>query len=364
MKITLDITKHISILKSIVSLASQMTVPEYLSYIYVGCSKRTLTLQSTNLEATKFCTITLDQEYPDFKSLIHHQALAQVLAIFTGTISIDFVKGIISQGSTKIHFKTLDPNSFPEIKVGTNKAPSDTPVWDESEIADLKKSIDICLPCVSTEVSRIRLCTINLKSSGGNMFMQATNGHVLAKIRLVKPSYTDFDCLIPSSSIKHISSFLATTAFPTIFLDAGHIVLSDITQTVAVRLIQEVFPDIDAIIPKPSDDAINFSITDELRQAVRQVQKVASDSACLLHIDQHNRFFVHGKTATGELVYEWKDEEYDEDKEPHKALFQTSYLSNTINHTDVGQQMNEHTPLMCRSNDDKVLLLSMARRTS
>jgi len=365
MKITLDITKHLPVLKGLITLASQLTVPEYLSYIYLGCSKSTLTLKATNLEATKIAEFDLDQEVSeDITILMHNQSLAQAIAIFNGKITIDFDKQTISQGSVKIYYKSHDPSDFPS-PFDAFEIDESVPIWSDEELTDLKKAIDLTLPCADTSGQRARLQTLHLVSVGKNLVLEATNGYTLAQVTLLKESYAQFSTLIPISSIKHVKSFLETTAFPTITLAKGHILFKDSSQFIAVRLVQEDYPDTSSIIPKNVDELRTYEINDTLKRCLKQVAKVQTDkevSHIALSVDKQNNFLIVGSDNSGHDLYEYADEGFEE-AGCHFAKFSTLYLGHAVAHTTRAYQGGALVPLVCVDDAKKVLMLVMSRRS-
>ena len=365
MKITIDLTKHVPVVKSIIALASQLTSPEYLSYIYVGVSDTILTLKSTNLEATKIAQFDLDQAVSEkIEILMHHQSLAQAISIFSGKITIDFDKQVISQGSVKIYYKAHDPKEYPEI-FSDFEIDESTPVWDEAELIDLKKAIDLTSPCADTTGQRARLGTLHLFTSDDNLILEATNGYTLARVRLEKKSYIDFNTLIPISSLKHVKSFLDTTIYPTITLAKGHILFKDVSQFVAVRLFQEYFPDTRSIIPKEYENSpIMYELNATLKTCLKQVAKVQTDkevSHIMLSVAQQNNFLIVGSDTSGHDLYEYADDDFVEEG-CASSKFSTAYFGHAIAHTTKAYQSGVLTPLVCEDDTKKILILVMARR--
>lgn len=359
MKISLDITKQASIIKAIATLASQMASPEYLAFVYISIEGTSMTLKASDLSVSKIAKIQLDQEYPSYTVLIHHSALLNMLSIMSGKVYIDFSAHEIKQGSTKLKFSVIaETNVFPTIEDFCTT--DEHPIWSESEIVDLKKAIDICSPCIETSGTRPRLSGILFNSVDSSLYLTSTDGHRLARVKLDKTSYMDMDALIPLKAIKHIQAFLATTAFPIIYMQGSELVLSDSIQAMSVRLIDEAFPDVKSIIPKKDDSFFSFTISDNLKLACKNLLKLSSQGSLRLQYDEQKRLALYGDSENMTRIFEFIEDDFSENS--YESIYKTSYLTHAISYTDRAYQKGSVAPLVCESADDKILMLVMCRR--
>jgi DNA polymerase III sliding clamp (beta) subunit (PCNA family) len=199
------------------------------------------------------------------------------------------------------------------------------------------------------------------------LILEATNGYTLARVTLEKKSYLDFNTLIPISSLKHVKNFLDTTIYPTITLAKGHILFKDVSQFVAVRLIQEDFPDTRSIIPKEYENSpIVYELNATLKQCLKQVAKVQTDkdvSHIMLSVDKQNNFLIVGSDTSGHDLYEYADDDFVEEG-CASSKFSTAYFGHAIAHTTKAYQSGVLTPLVCEDDNKKILILVMARRSN
>lgn len=359
MKFSLDITKHSSQLKAVISLAKLAKMPEYLSMIKFQIVGNDLLVSSTDLQMTLCSTLALaSTDHVDATILIHFESIQQVLSVCSGVVDFDLKKNTATQDKITIFLQSLDAQSYPTIETPT--IPDECLTWDDKEVKDLSHAFALALPFVGKDESRIRLCSVNFVCEDGTINMYSTNGHAATYQQLNKNlgKAQNFNCLIPSSAITHIQSFLSSTTYPAIFKQGSNLVFSDIHRSLAIRLLQEDFPDIHAVLPKKH--SFDYKVTDDMKKALGQCKKVGGgDSTILLSLDEFNNFKLIC-TVKAQEVYQYNTLLADP---IYTMRFQLDYLWHGFTNTDLAyHSLSEITPLVLQSSDTKTKMLVMPRR--
>lgn len=362
MKFSLDISQHATSLKALIALAKTRREPSYLSMMKFELVDHTLHITSTNLDQILSFVIPLDDlTHEGTACLIHHESILQVIALCSGVVHFDITNDIATFGKTKVFLRTQDVDLFPQVDMPpkTTKAL----VWEEDDTQELLSAFNMALPCVSKEEARIRLCGVHFVCENGNLHLEATNGHVCIVVKLKKKleETTNFKCIIPSSAITHIQNMLTKGIYPTIFKHLGNLVLWDMLagKLLMIRLIDEDFPDIQTIIPK--QHTFEYEITEDMRKQLSLGKKVCgSEAYTTISLDSLNNFKLVGHSQTQQVF------EYDtlQDTPIYKMNFKVDYLHHAFLHTDkCYHSLSEFNPLLAKTEDEKVLMVVMARRS-
>jgi len=359
LKFSLDITKHLTQLKAVVSLAKLVKQPEYLAMIKFQIVGDDLLVSATDLQMTICSTLTLaSTDHKDGTILIHHESIQQIISVCSGTVDFDLEKNVALCGKVTIFVQALPAQDYPTIE--TPLAPEGMVVWTDEEVKELSHCLSLAIPFVSKDESRIRLCSVYLVCDDGKLSMYSTNGHAATFLNLNKKLNKDlhFNALIPSSAVSHILSFLSSTSYPAIFKQGTSLVFSDVHRSLSIRLLVEDYPDIHAVLPKKH--SFEYKVTEDMKKALGQCRKVGGgDSTILISLDEFNNFRM-SCTVKAQEVYQYDTLASDP---IYTMRFQLDYLFHGFTNTDLAyHSLSEMTPLLLKSSDEKTQMIVMARR--
>jgi DNA polymerase III subunit beta len=248
-------------------VASGKTPLPILNNILFRTDKNRLLLAATNLELaiTQHVGSKIEQEG---SVTVPARLMSEFIAnLPKGNVEleVDGTKMHITCGAYKSTINGMAPDEFPELPAIEEKQAVSVP------IADLKRGIQQTIVVASSDDTRPMLTGVYCHSLEGYLYFAATDGYRLAERQLVATKQ-EINAIIPVTTLNDVLRVMTddVSEVKMIFDDNQvRILLDDIEIT--SRLIDGVFPDYRALIPKQSDITVMLP-----KDEFSRITKVAS----------------------------------------------------------------------------------------
>ena len=151
--------------------------------------------------------------------------------------------------------------------------------YTDIDAAVLREMIDKTLFSVSSDETRFHLNGVLFESDGKTCRMVSTDGHRLAKIeREVEGSPTlSAGVIIPKKGVSEIKRILDGVATCRVAIKSPYIFVTAGTLTLAVKLIESMFPPYDQVIPKEHERQVAVDRV-MLLDALKRAQLMSSET--------------------------------------------------------------------------------------
>jgi len=154
------------------------------------------------------------------------------------------------------------------------------------------KALKSCEPAMSDEETRYYLCGVHIFERDDSVIYEATNGHIAVRVESELQNeefdYHGIDFILPAFIVKHlckaafVKGFGLEGDFIPCHVDAPRINLEMLDGLINFKLVDGVFPEIDAVIPKTSTIAFNkINVNGKYMDALSKSISVLSGSRLL-----------------------------------------------------------------------------------
>lgn len=238
-------------------VASSRTPLPILSNILLKASKNTLELAATNLEValTHKASGKIDDEGSvTIPARLLHDFVAQLPKDLTVDLVFEETKLYISAGSYSSHIQGMAADDFPalpKIKKGASV---------KIDGAKLKASLERTMPAASNDETRPVLGGTYFHTSGGKLFIAATDGYRLAEAEVADVK-EEIKAIIPSPALHDVLRIIQDSGDSelTLQFDEGQFGLNSEDTQLVSRLIDGQYPQYQQLIPETSE--ITFEVS-------------------------------------------------------------------------------------------------------
>lgn len=231
----------------------------------------------------------------------------------------------------------------------------------------LKRGIDRTAFAVSKDALRPAMMGVCFQIGADETRLVATDGHRLVRLVLPELSADDpIDFIVPEKATKLVSRVVPEDAACTITLDGSHVSFEMGSARVLARLIDETYPNYQAVIPKDNDRRLMV----EREQMLAAVKRVGLYSSSMTN---QIRLSITSDTVTISAEDVERSSEAEEtvaceyDSEAMEIGFNSEYLTEVLDNVDVEDVVFElSTPNRAgivfpreQADDEDILMLIM-----
>ena len=260
MKIIVEKSKMVKALSILKNGISSSPILPILENILVEIDDSVLKLRTTDNQITISQTIDCTVE-GEGKFLLHTSAVKLIEALKDDLIKIEYVeaneakntasKVIIKQGKNKYKFPSEDSLDFPNQKLAyQNKESKELCV----EFGNFKDILIESLKFVSKNESMYAMTGVYLEIEGSTLEITATDAHTLSTTRIenpsMKPLKEKLGIILPQKVINVLKSINFESDFCTLYLNESKMSLLVGDVSISSTLIDGVYPNFRAVIPK------------------------------------------------------------------------------------------------------------------
>lgn len=243
-----NLNRALSLLSRVASTRTPLPI---LANILLKTNTNSLELSATNLEVA--ISHTTKGKIDDSGSVtVPAKLLHEFVAGLPKDVVIDLVfektKLHINAGSYSSHMQGTSSEDFPALPViKDGQTVTITP-------SELKKALNQTLLAVSHDETRPILGGIYFHSSGGKLFLAATDGYRLAETNLTETK-SDINCVVPLQTLQDIQRIIQDTLDDSITLqfEEGQFGVECGETTLVSRLIDGEYPKYQQLIPEKSE---------------------------------------------------------------------------------------------------------------
>jgi DNA polymerase-3 subunit beta len=265
-----NILKGLSKIQSIVERRNTMPI---LSNVLIETGKDSLNISATDLEVSFSGKIPAEVT-KEGSITISAKKLYEIIREFPDE-KISFQKDennwlMINCGNINFKVVGLPADEFPSMP-----EESDEVNYSDIDKNILKDMIDKTVFSVSTEESRVNLNGVYLErikpDEGSGVKMIATDGHRLALIKKDIDIKIDVPVIIPRKGIMEIRKILEDSQSDTIKfkIEKNNCLIKIGDSTLFIRLIDEMFPNYDQVIPKDNEYKVEINSSSLLKSLKR-----------------------------------------------------------------------------------------------
>ena len=205
----------------------------------------------------------------------------------------------------------------------------------------LKRGIDRTAFAVSKDALRPAMMGVCFQVGTDETRLVATDGHRLVRLTLTDLSSDEpIDFIVPEKATKLVSRVTPDDALCTITLDEGHVSFEMGSARVLARLIDETYPNYQAVIPKENDRRLTVNRTDMLN-AVKRVGLYSSSMTNQIRL----ALTSDRVTISAEDVERSSEAEEvvrcEYDSEDMEIGFNSQYLTEVLDNVDVEEVIFE-----------------------
>ena len=253
MRITVDRDQFLGAFRKISGIVKQRSSMPVLSNVLVKVDRDGAELVATDLEITT--TVLIDRDFPvkhPVRHLFGHATKDILASLDKGEVVIEMPDNkkqkqeiVILQGATEFTLPVLDPDDYHETPT------HDGPTAFTSKGGDLIRAVDNVLFSVATDPARYNLTGFSLCVRNERLIFAATNGFTLALCEVKVEGYADTPIYVVQGRCgKTIAGAITDDDVVAVSVDAEHkfMFFDTDTATIACRLIQTAFPDVESIV--------------------------------------------------------------------------------------------------------------------
>ncbi|PSQ96707.1 MAG: DNA polymerase III subunit beta [Bacteroidetes bacterium SW_9_63_38] len=194
----------------------------------------------------------------------------------------------------------------------------------------LGQAIDKTAFAVSQDALRPAMMGVYFQMSADDTRVVATDGHRLVRLDLPDlQADEDVDFIVPEEATKHVGRIVEDDEVCTIRVDEGHVAFDFKNARVLARLIDETYPNYEAVIPDENDRTLTVNREDMLN-AVKRVGLYSSSMTNQIRLD------ITGDTVTISAEDVERSSEAEEtircdyDSEDMEIGFNSEYLTEVL----------------------------------
>lgn len=194
----------------------------------------------------------------------------------------------------------------------------------------LGQAIDKTAFAVSQDALRPAMMGVYFQMEEDNTRVVATDGHRLVRLDLPELQANDeVDFIVPEEATKHVGRIVEDDEVCTIRVDEGHVAFDFKNARVLARLIEETYPNYDAVIPDENERSLVVNREDMLN-AVKRVGLYSSSMTNQIRLD------ITGDTVTISAEDVERSSEAEEtihcdyDSEDMEIGFNSEYLTEVL----------------------------------
>ena len=249
MKFSIIAEKFTEAIKPAVSIASRRAVIPALEAILIEVTEKNLAIKATNLEEYFVANLSDIDSSATFRVGVNVGHLYDIVKLLNETIEIGLNNNRleIATRTGKYALNTFDPDHFPEfptIKEATNLI--------TFEGALFKSLVDDVGFAASNDEIRPELKGLYFASKGSVLTVAASDGYRAVIKRMASPTDIDTEVLIPVKFLQKVKSYVSDTVnllFTPAYVSIEISVSPNLTYNFYSRLIDEKYPNIDAVVP-------------------------------------------------------------------------------------------------------------------
>ncbi|GKQ43408.1 DNA polymerase III subunit beta [Companilactobacillus sp. RD055328] len=263
MKFSIDKSKFVNNINTVLRAISSKTTIPILSGIYLDLKSEGLTISGSDADIS--ITTFIDQSDADNNLTIESTGSIVLTARFFSeiikklpgdTLSINVLDNkqtIISAGKSEFTINGIDAVNYPHLP----EVATDSQITLSTEL--LKEVVNQTVIAVSNQESRPILTGVNLNIKEGNLKAVATDSHRLSQRNVKIDSSSDYDFIIPGKSLLELTRTINENISEVKMSISENQVLFSFGDTLFYsRLLEGNYPETDRLIPETSNTTVTF----------------------------------------------------------------------------------------------------------
>jgi len=328
-------------IEPVLSIIPQRTTYPTLNNILIKAENNEITVMGTDLDIS-IIVKTVGDIISEGSIGISGKKVGEILKEVKKEIIFEQIdsKMRISAENFKFEMPTIEPEDYPEINI-----PKDKKGFNISPI-EIKDYIDKTSFCVATERDRPALTGILWKYNGREMVMVGTNGISLAVYKTVKElDINNFSVIIPPKALLQLQRIKKETL---VNIESGTINFITDNFILFTRLIDDEYPDYDAVIPNNNNKVIEVD-KDKIMKALKMAEIVITNpkyEGVKFDISENIRVSTSSETGDFEETVEYRKKEGDNISISFNAKFIQEILRHIEDDVVVFKLKESNTPMI------------------
>lgn len=246
MNIVIDRDQLLTPLSRIVSLTEKRGIMPVLSNVLINFYGENIEFISTDLEMSIIAKASIKTDYKG-SILVHARRFYETLReLASAPVEIVFGESTLAlkQKWTEIELSILDVENFPTVNRMVGKGFT----IKGSEIIQMLEKVSFA---ISTEDTKVALCGVYMEGRDGNITAVGTDGFRMAVYRIQSEKAGEFEGIIwPKRAIVEIERLFREDDEIEVLIERGKVQLSKENLLLITRLIEEMYPNYERVIPK------------------------------------------------------------------------------------------------------------------